>query len=84
VSGPDRGEAVDYILSERPELGEEAVWAVLNELEAPPAPGQEDLALSLLAAARPEVPARAARAILAEWRAYAELASEPDWEDEEP
>ena len=77
----DLGEAADYILSERPGLAEDDVWAVLNELGDPPAAGAEDLALDLLASARPEVARRDARRILAEWRAYAALASEPDWED---
>jgi hypothetical protein len=78
----DLAEAADYILGERPSLDEDHVWAVLNELGEPPAPRAEPLALDLLAAARPEVPRRAARRILAEWRAYARLAREPDWEDE--
>jgi hypothetical protein len=77
----DLGEAADYILSERPGLGEDVVWAVLNELGAPPAPGQEDLALQLLASARPEVRSRDARRVLSEWQAYALLARENDWED---
>ena len=78
----DLGEAAEYILGERPGLAEEDVWAVLSELREPPAPGAEDLALDLLAAARPRVGRRDARRILAEWRAYAALASEPDWEDD--
>ena len=36
----DLGEAADYILSERPGLTEDAVWAVLTELGEPPLPGQ--------------------------------------------
>ena len=76
----DLGEAADYILSERPRLGEEVVWAVLNELGGPPAPGQEGLALQLLATARPEVRSRDARRVLSEWQAYARLAREEDWE----
>ena len=76
----DLGEAADYILSERPRLGEEVVWAVLNELGRPPAPGQEALALQLLATARPEVRSRDARRVLSEWQAYARLAREEDWE----
>jgi hypothetical protein len=77
----DLGEAADYILSERPGLDEDAVWAVLNELGEPPAAGSDDLALALLAGARPEVRPRDARRIIAEWRAYARLADEPDWDD---
>lgn len=78
---PDLGEAADYILSERPELPEDVVWAVLNELGAPPAKAQRKIALQLLAGARPDVRARDARHILDEWRAYADLAAGPDWDD---
>jgi len=82
VSDPlDLGEAADYILSERPGLDEETVWAVLNELGAPPDPGQDALALELLSRARPEVRRKDARRIIGEWRAYARLAVEPDWDD---
>lgn len=77
---PDLGEAADYILAERPRLGEEVVWAVLNELGEPPAPGADDLALELLGRSRPEVRRRDARRVIAEWRAYARLAGEPDWD----
>ncbi|WP_217913752.1 hypothetical protein [Miltoncostaea marina] len=77
----DLGEAADYILSERPRLDEDVVWAVLTELGTPPAPGQEAIALELLASARPDVRAKDARLVLREWRAYAELAAESDWDD---
>lgn len=77
----DLGEAADYILSERPGLSEEAVWAVLNELGAPPAKEQERIALQLLGSARPEVSTRDAKRVLKEWRAYADLAEGPDWDD---
>lgn len=80
--GPDLGEAVDYILAERPGLAEDDVWAVLVELGDPPAPGTDDLALQLIAQTRPDVDSRDARAILGEWRAYAALAIEPDWDEE--
>ena len=79
----DLGEAADYILSERPGLDEDAVWAVLNELGAPPARGQEGLALQLLASAHPDVRAKDARRILSEWQAYARIAREDDREPEE-
>ena len=81
MSGLDLGEAADYILSERPGLDEDHVWAVLNELGAPPAKDQEKLALQLLAGTHPEVRGKDAKRILAEWRAYARLAQEDDWED---
>ena len=77
----DLGEAADYILSERPGLDEDTVWAVLNELGAPPAKGQQRLALRLLAETRPQVRPKDARRILDEWRAYADLAQGPDWDD---
>lgn len=77
----DLGEAADYILSERPGLHEDTVWAVLNELGAPPAPGQDRLALQLLASARPDVTAGDAKRVIREWRAYADLAEEADWDD---
>jgi len=82
VSDPlDLGEAADYILSERPGLDEDTVWAVLNELGDPPAEGQDKLALELLSRARPEVRPKDARRIIGEWRAYARLAEESDWDD---
>jgi hypothetical protein len=77
----DLGEAADYILGERPGLDEDVVWAVLNELGDPPARTAEPLALTLLASARPEVDIRDAKLVMREWRAYAELAREDDWDD---
>jgi hypothetical protein len=77
----DLGEAVDFILAERPELSEDDVWAVLNELGAPPTTSQRRLALQLIASARPEVRTRDAKRILREWGAYADLAEGPDWDD---
>lgn len=77
----DLGEAADFILSERPGLSEDDVWAVLNELGAPPARAQRKIALQLIASARPEVRAKDARRILDEWAAYAEIAQGPDWDD---
>ncbi len=77
----DLGEAADYILSERPGLHEDVVWAVLNELGAPPAKGQDGLALQLLASSRPEVRGKDAKLVIREWRAYADLAGQDDWED---
>ena len=54
---------------------------MLNELGEPPAPGADDLALELLARARARgAPARRPR-VIDEWRAYARLAGEPDWDD---
>lgn len=80
--GPDIGEAVEYILAEQPDLDEDDVWAVLVELQDPPPPGSDAIAVDLLMQTRPQVDARDARAILTEWRAYAALANEPDWDEE--
>ena len=77
----DLGEAADYILSERPELSEDDVWAVLNELGSPPAKAQRKMALQLIASAAPGVRAKDAKRILDEWGAYADLAEGPDWDD---
>jgi len=84
VSGPlDIGEAVEYILAERPGLDEQDVWAVLTELGEPPHRDADDLALEIVRRARPGVRPRDAKAILREWRAYASLAEEDDFDDEE-
>ncbi|HET6691595.1 MAG TPA: hypothetical protein VFG74_12095 [Miltoncostaeaceae bacterium] len=80
MSDLDHGEAADYILSERPGLDEDHVWAVLKELGDPPARGQEKLALQLVAQTHPEVRAKDAKRIIEEWRAYARLAEESDWD----
>ena len=77
----DLGEAAYFILAERPELAEDDVWAVLNELGSPPARSQRTLALQLVASARPHVRARDVKRILDEWAAYADLAESPDWDD---
>lgn len=80
---PDLGEAVDYILSERPKLHEDDVWGVLVELRDPPQPGADALALELIRQTRPDIRPRDAKVILREWRAYVSLAIEPDWEDDD-
>jgi hypothetical protein len=79
----DLADAAEYILGERPDLDEQDVWAVLRELRDPPAASSKDLALQLLRSTCPEIPARVAQRILGEWRAYASLAREPDWDDED-
>jgi len=78
----DLGDAAAYILGERPGLDEDQVWAVLTELGDPPATTSNDLALHLVATTLPDVPKRDAQLILDEWRAYAALAIEPDWDDD--
>jgi hypothetical protein len=80
---PDLGEAADYILAERPKLDEDAVWAVLRELQQPPEPGADGLALQLLKTTQPGIRRRHVKVILREWRAYVSLVREHDWEDEE-
>ncbi len=79
----DLGEAVDYILSERPKLHEDDVWGVLVELGDPPQPGGDALALELITQTRPGIRGRDVKVILREWRAYVSLAGEPDWQDDE-
>lgn len=77
----DLAEAAAYILGERPELDERQVWAVLNEFGDPPPASSNALALELVKSALPDVSPRIARRILGEWRAYASLVDEPDWDD---
>jgi len=79
----DLGEAVDYILSERPDLHEDHIWGVLVELQDPPQPGGDALAVELLKKTRPDIHRRNVKVILREWRAYVSLTDEPDWEDVE-
>jgi hypothetical protein len=78
----DLGDAAAFILGERPGLDENQVWAVLTELGNPPAATSNDLALQLVATTLPDIPKRDAQLILDEWRAYAALAIEPDWDDD--
>ncbi len=80
---PDLGEAVDYILAERPRLWEDEVWAVVMDLQDPPAPGSDKLALALIKERHPEITKRDVKKILREWRAYASLARERDWDEGE-
>lgn len=77
----DLGEAADFILGERPGLREDDVWAVLDELGTPPVRNADGMAVDLVTRLHPEVRARDVKVILAEWREYARLATEDDWED---
>lgn len=79
----DLGEAVDYILSERPKLHEDDIWGVLVELGDPPLAGGDALAIELIKQTRPQIRDRDVKVILREWRAYASLTAEPDWDDDE-
>ena len=78
----DLGQAAAFILGERPGLDEDQVWAVLNEFGDPPAATGNDLALHVIATALPDIRRRTAQQILDEWRAYAALAIEADWDDD--
>jgi hypothetical protein len=80
---PDIGEAVDFILSERPKLHEDDIWAVLVELQDPPQIGGDALAVELIKQTRPDIRPRTVKVILKEWRVYVSLAHEPDWNEDE-
>jgi hypothetical protein len=79
---PDIGEAAGYILSERPDLEEDEVWAVLMTLGDPPSPETDELALVLVRQKHPGIAQRTVKRILKEWREYASLAVEDDWDEE--
>ena len=79
--GLDLGEAADYILAERPGLDEDVVWAVLNELGAPPEKSQDAIALELIARARPDVRRKDAKRVIARVARLRRARAEPDWDD---
>ena len=79
----DRGEAVAFILGEQPKLSEDDVWAIVNEIGSPPREGAEPLARELIRQTHPQIPPRVVTAVVREWRAYAELAGQRDWNDDE-
>lgn len=56
---------------------------MVGELDAPPSKDAEPLALQLIAQTHPEVAASDVRTIIAEWRAFADLSGERDWDDDE-
>jgi len=76
----DLGEAAAFILGERPGLGEDAVRTVLNELRDPPVRNADGMAVDLITRLHPGIRARDVRMILDEWREYARLAVEEDWD----
>ena len=76
----DLGEAAAFILGERPGLHEDDVWTVLNELQDPPVRSADGMAVDLITRLHPDVRARDVRTILDEWREYARLAVEEDWD----
>ena len=79
----DRGEAVAFIMGSQPRLDEDDVWTVVNEIGAPPHDGGEPLALELMRQTHPGLSPRTVEAVLREWRAYADLAGQRDWNDDE-
>ncbi len=79
----DIGEAAAYIVGERPMLDEDHVWAVLNEIGRPPPEGSDGLAEQLIAGTHPQISGKDVGLILAEWRSYANIAGQRDWDDDE-
>lgn len=76
----DLGDAAAFILGERPSIGENAVWTVLNELQDPPVRNADGMAVDLITRLHPDVRPKDIRVILDEWREYARLAQESDWD----
>ncbi len=76
----DLGEAAAFILGERPGLHEDDVWTVLNELQDPPVRNADGMAVDLITRLHPGIHPRDVRTILGEWREYARLAVEDDWD----
>lgn len=79
----DQGEAVAFIIGERPRLSEEEIWKIVKEIGSPPHAGGEPLAVELIRQTHPEIKIRVAEQVIGEWRAYAELATQRDWDDDE-
>ncbi len=76
----DLGEAAAFILGARPALGEDDVWTVLNELQDPPVRSADGMAVDLITRLHPHMRPKAIRMVLDEWREYARLAIESDWD----
>jgi hypothetical protein len=76
----DMGEAADFILGERPRLSADHVWTVLKELGDPPVRNADGMAVDLIIRLHPEIRARDVKIILGEWREYARIAVEEDWD----
>ena len=76
----DLGEAAAFILGERPGLYEDDVWTVLKELGDPPVRSADDMAVDLITRLHPGIRAKDVKAVLAEWREYARIAVEQDWD----
>lgn len=76
----DLAEAAAFIMGERPGLQEDDVWTVLKELGDPPVRNADGMAVDLITRLHPGIRARDVRMILDEWREYARLAVEEDWD----
>ncbi|MFM8828207.1 MAG: hypothetical protein ACKORG_08580 [Actinomycetota bacterium] len=76
----DLAEAAAFILGERPGLQEDHVWTVLKELGDPPVRNADGMAVDLITRLHPGIRPRDVRTILDEWREYARLAVEEDWD----
>ncbi|MBM3634712.1 MAG: hypothetical protein FJW99_05405 [Actinobacteria bacterium] len=76
----DLAEAAAFIMGERPGLQEDDVWTVLKELGDPPVRNADGMAVDLITRLHPGMRPRDVRTILGEWREYARLAVEEDWD----
>lgn len=76
----DLGEAAAFILGERPSLTEDDVWTILKELQDPPVRNADGMAVDLITRLHPDIRPKDVRTVLDEWREYARLAQESDWD----
>ena len=61
-------------------LADDTVWTVLNELQDPPVRNADGMAVDLITRLYPHIRPRYVRVVLDEWREYARLAVEDDWD----
>ncbi len=76
----DLGDAAAFILGARPGLNEDDVWTVLKEIGDPPPRNADGMAVDLITRLHPDIRGKDIKAILNEWREYARIAVEHDWE----
>ena len=76
----DLGEAAAFILGERPGLQEDDVWTVLKEIGDPPVKSADGMAVDLITRLHPDIRPKDVKVILNEWREYARIAVEEDWD----
>jgi len=76
----DLGDAAAFILGARPDLDEDDVWTVLKEIGDPPVRNADGMAVDLITRLHPDIRGKDIKAILNEWREYARIAVEHDWE----